>query len=279
MATANGTLAGHGLTLSGSGGFTEDNTDDNKSIATVRSLPRSVSAAYAPPFPASVTCWLGAPSLNLAWQDARTYNITAPAGSQPTDSTAVNDSATISFSYPHLSWQAGVTGGSFRDDTGQQDNTDTFGPMLGLNVTLAGSGFAGLNVQLLDVHDLKQDTHTLDRNYALTGGDTFLNSKLTAQLTLSINHNTQQIVPGAIPPQLVGNDVVLKTASAQLTWHAIAATRARGGLDVGWSSSWNESSGLNSAVLTSQGFSALATRGLQMFLTISTKWPLALGGA
>jgi hypothetical protein len=30
-------------------------------------------------------------------------------------------------------------------------------------------------------------------------------------------------------------------------------------------------------VLTAQGFSALATRGLQTFLTVSSKWPLALG--
>jgi hypothetical protein len=75
----------------------------------------------------------------------------------------------------------------------------------------------------------------------------------------------------------VGNDVVLKTATAQLTWHAIAATSTRGGLDVGLSSAWNESSGLNSSVLTAQGFSALATRGLQTFLTVSSKWPLALG--
>ncbi len=84
-------------------------------------------------------------------------------------------------------------------------------------------------------------------------------------------------MPGLIPPQLVGNDVQLKTATAQLTWHAIAPTSDRGGLDVGLASSWNESSGLDSAALTTQGFSALATRGFQAFLTLSTKWPLALG--
>jgi hypothetical protein len=227
--------------------------------------------------PASVTAWLGTPSANLSWQDARTHNITLPAAAQATDSDVVNDTATFNFAYPHLSWQIGVTAGQFRDYTGQQDNTDTFGPTGGVNVTFAGSGFAGFNLQLLDSHDLQQDTHTLDKNYALTGGDTFWANKLTAQLTLSINHNTQQVIPGTLPPQLVGNDVVLKTATAQLTWHAIAATSTRGGLDVGLSSAWNESSGLNSSVLTAQGFSALATRGLQTFLTVSSKWPLALG--
>jgi len=276
-ATASATLAGHGLALSGSGGFTEDNTDDNASLPTVRSLPRTLNLSYSPPVPASVTAWLGTPSANLAWQDARTHNITLPAGAQATDSDVVNDTATVNFAYPHFSWQIGATAGQFRDYTGQQDNTDSFGPTGGVNVTFAGSGFAGFNLQLLDSHDLQQDTHTLDRNYALTGGDTFWANKLTAQLTLSINHNTQQVIPGTLPPQLVGTDVVLKTATAQLTWHAIAATQTRGGLDVGLSSAWNESSGLNSSVLTSQGFSALATRGLQTFLTVSSKWPLALG--
>jgi hypothetical protein len=76
---------------------------------------------------------------------------------------------------------------------------------------------------------------------------------------------------------LVGNDVQLKTATAQLTWHAIVPTRRLGGLDVGLASSWNESTGLNSSVLTAQGFSALATRGLQTFLTLSSKWPLNFG--
>lgn len=276
-ATASATLSGHGLALSGSGGFTEDNTDDNASLPTVRSLPRTLNLGYSPPVPASVTAWLGTPSANLSWQDARTHNITLPAGAQATDSDVVNDSATLNFAYPHLSWQIGMTAGQFRDYTGQQDNTDTFGPTGGINVTFAGSGFAGFNLQLLDSHDLQQDTHTLDKNYALTGGDTFWANRLTAQLTLSIDHNTQQVIPGTLPPQLVGNDVVLKTATAQLTWHAIPATAKRGGLDVGLSSAWNESSGLNSSVLTSQGFAALATRGLQTFLTVSSKWPLALG--
>jgi hypothetical protein len=275
--TASATLSGHGVALSGSGGFTEDNTDDNASLPTVRSLPRTLNLSYSPPVPASVSAWLGTPSANLGWQDARTHNTTLPTGAEATDTDVVNDTATLNFAYPHLSWQIGVTGGEFRDYTGQQDNTDTFGPTGGINVTFAGSGFAGFNLQLLDAHDLKQDTHTLDRNYALTGGDTFWANRMTAQLTLSINHNTQQVIPGTLPPQLVGNDVVLKTATAQLTWHAIPATRTRGGLDVGLSSAWNESSGLNTSVLTSQGFSALATRGLQTFLTVSTKWPLALG--
>jgi hypothetical protein len=276
-ATASATLSGHGVALSGSGGFTEDNTDDNASLPTVRSLPRTLNLSYSPPLPTGVTAWLGTPSASLAWQDARTHNITLPAGSQATDSDVVNDTATLNFAYPHFSWQIGMTAGQFRDYTGQQDNTDTFGPTGGINWTFAGSGFAGFNLQLLDSHDLQQDTHTLDRNYALTGGDTFWASRVTAQLTLSINHNTQQVIPGTLPPQLVGNDVVLKTATAQLTWHAIPATRTRGGLDIGLSSAWNESSGLNSSVLTSQGFSALATRGLQTFLTVSSKWPLALG--
>lgn len=275
--TASATLSGHGVALSGSGGFTEDNTDDVASLPTVRSLPRTLNLSYSPSVPASVTAWLGTPSANLAWQDARTHNVTLPTGSQATDSDVVNDSATLNFAYAHLSWQAGVTAGQFRDYTGQQDNTDTFGPTGGINVTFAGSGFAGFNLQLLDSHDLKQDTHTLDKNYALTGGDTFWANRMTAQLTLSINHNTQQAIPGTLPPQLVGNDVVLKTATAQLTWHAIPATPKRGGLDVGLSSAWNESSGLNSSVLTGQGFSALATRGLQTFFTVSSKWPLALG--
>jgi hypothetical protein len=275
-ATAIGSLSGHGVSLSGSGGFTEDNTDDNAAIATVRSLPRTLNLSYSPALSTRVTTWLGVPSMNVSWADARTHNTTLPAGSQPTDSEVVNDTLNFNFTYPHLSWQLGVTGGEFRDYTAQQDNTDTFGPTAGVNVTF-GSGFASLNVQLLDAHDLKQDTHTLDRNYALSGGDTFWNSRLTGQLTLSVNHNTQQVIPGTFPPQLIGNDVVLKTATAQLTWHAILATKARGGLDVGLSCAWNESSGLNSAVLTSQGFSALATRGLQTFLTASTKWPLAIG--
>lgn len=276
-ATASATLSGHGLALSGTGGFTEDNTDDIASLPTVRSLPRTLNLSYSPPVPASVSAWLGTPSANLAWQDARTHNVTLPSGGQATDTDVVNDSATLNFAYPHFSWQAGVTAGQFRDYTGQQDNTDTFGPTGGINVTFAGSGFLGFNLQLLDSHDLQQDTHTLDRNYALTGGDTFWANRVTAQLTFSINHNTQQIIPGTLPPQLVGNDVVLKTATALLTWHAIPATQKRGGLDIGLSSAWNESSGLNSSVLTSQGFSALATRGLQTFLTVSTKWPLALG--
>jgi len=276
-ATVSATVSGHGVALSGSDGFTEDNTDGNSTLPTVRSLPRTLNLSYSPTVPASVSAWLGTPSANLSWQDARTHNTTLPAGAQPTDSDVVNDSATLNFAYSHLSWQIGVTGGEFRDYTGQQDNTDTFGPTAGINATFAGSGFAGFNLQLLDAHDLQQDTHTLDKNYALTGGDTFWANRMTAQLTLSINHNTQQVIPGTLPPQLVGTDVVLKTATAQLTWHAVAPTRTRGGLDVGLSAAWNESSGLNSSVLTSQGFTALATRGMQTFLTVSSRWPLALG--
>jgi len=278
MATASGTLSGHGLQLAASGGFSEDNTDSNPAIATVRTLPRSVTAGYGPTLPVTVTAWLGAPSLSLAWQDARTYNVTQPAGAQLTDSSIVNNNATLSFAYTHWTWQAGLTTGSFRDHTGQQDNTDNLGPTLGLNVTLGNTGSAGLNVQLVNTHDLKQDTHTRDRNYALTVGDSLLSGKLSAQLTLAINHNTQQIVPGMIPPQLVGNNVVLKTATAQLTWHAIQATPRRGGLDVGLSSSWNDSSGFNTAALTTQGFSSLATRGYQVFLTLSTTWPIGTEG-
>jgi hypothetical protein len=275
--TGTGSLNGHGVALALTGGFTEDNTDDNPSIATVRSLPRSATLSYAPPLPATVTDWLGTPSVNVARQSAATHNLTLPIGSQPTNSEVVNGTAGLNFAYPQLSWQIGVTDGSFRDYTGQQDNTNTFGPTLGFNVRLGGTGFLGLNVQLLDAHDLKQGTHTLDHNYSLSGGDSFWDNRVSAQLSLAINHNTQQIVPGTIPPQLVGNDVVLKTATAQLTWHAVQPTRQRGGLDVGLSSSWNESSGLNTSVLTTQGFSALATRGFQGFLTLSTKWPLNMG--
>jgi methionine-rich copper-binding protein CopC len=275
-ATATGTVGGHGLSLAASGGFTEDNTDDNASVATVRSLPRSLTVSYAPALSTSVTSWLGTPSISVARQDARTHNITAPSGSEPTDSDVVNGTVTLNFAYPHLSWQAGVMDGTFRDYTGQQDDTDTFGPTFGINLALGG-GFVGFNMQLLDAHDLKQDTHTLDHNYTLSAGDSFLSGKLSAQLTLAINRNTQQVVPGLIPPQLVGSDVQLKTATAQLSWHAIAPTRSRGGLDVGLSSSWNESTGLNTAALTTQGFSALATRGMQTFLTLTSKWPLELG--
>jgi hypothetical protein len=275
--TASATVSGHGLSLGLSDGYTQDNTDDNSSIATVRSLPRSVNLSYSPHVPASVSDWLGTPSVNLSRQDARTQNLTLPSGNQPTDSDVVNGNFGLNFAYPRVSWQVGVTDGTFRDYTGQQDNTDTFGPTFGVNLSLAGSGFVALNLQLVDAHDLKQDTHTLDHNYTLSGGDSFWDNRLSAQLSLAINHNTQQIVPGAIPPQPVANDVVLKIASAQLNWHAIQPTRTRGGLDVGLSGSWNESSGLNSSVLTSQGFSALATRGFQGFLTLSSKWPLEMG--
>jgi hypothetical protein len=275
--TLTGTLNGHGLNLSAGGGFTQDNTDDSQTIATVRSLPRNANLSYSPALPASVTSWLGAPALNLAWQDARSHNETLPSGSQATASDVVNDTATLNFSYARVSWQAGVSGGKFRDYTGLQDDTNTFGPTAAINVSLAGQGFLSLSLQQLDAHDLKMDTHTLDHNYSFTGGDSFWNDRLSAQLTLAVNHNTQQIIPGTIPPQLVGNDVVLKTATGQLTWHAVRATRTRGGLDVGLSSSWNESTGLNSAALTSQGFAALATHGFQGFLTLSSRWPLDLG--
>jgi hypothetical protein len=275
--TAAASLSGHGLSLAASGGFTEDNTDDNASIATVRSLPQSVSLSYAFGLPTTVTSWLGAPSLSLSRQDARTRNVTLPSGTEPSDSDVLNETLGLNFSYPHLTWQAGVTGGKYRDYTGQQDNTDNFGPTAGLTVTLGKSGSIGLNMQLIDSHDLVQDTHTLDHNYALNAADSFLSNKVTAQLTLSINRNTQQLIPGSIPPQLIGNDVVLRTASAQLTWHAVAATAHRGGLDIGLACSWNESSGLNDAVLTTQGYSALATTGFQGFLTFSSRWPLALG--
>jgi hypothetical protein len=277
--TANltGTLSGHGLNVTAGGGFTQDNTDDSAAIATVRTLPRNANVSYSPALPASVTSWLGAPGLNLAWQDARSHNETLPMGSEATASDVVNDTATLNFSYAHFSWQAGLTGGKFRDYTGMQDDTNTFGPTAGINVTLGGKGFLSLNLQQLDAHDLKMDTHTLDHNYSFTGGDSFWSDRLSAQLTFSVNHNTQQIIPGSIPPQLVGNDVVLKTATGQLTWHAVRATRTRGGLDVGLSSSWNESSGLNSAALTTQGFESLATHGFQGFLTVSSKWPLDMG--
>jgi hypothetical protein len=276
-ANATGTVGGHGLTVAASGGYTEDNSDSNAALATVRSLPRSATVSYTPTLAATITSWLGTPSVNLSQQDARTHNITLPSGSQPTDSDVVNGTYTLNFAYPHLSWQAGVTDGNFRDYTGQQDDTRSVGPTFGVNLSLAGTAYLSLNVQLLDTHDLTLDTHTIDHNYALTAGDSFWDNKLGATLSVAINHNTQQILPGTIPPQLVGNDVVLKTASAQVTWHAIPATRTRGGLDVGLSSSWNESSGLNTSVLTTQGFSALATRGFQGFLTLSSKWPLAMG--
>jgi len=276
-ANLTGTVNGYGLAVSAGGGFTEDNTDDNPAIATVRSLPRTASISYAPTLPASVTNWLGTPSTNLSWQDARTHNTSAPMGSLPTSSDVQNETLGFNFAYPHFSWQAGLTGGKFRDDTGQQDDTDTFGPTGGFNFMLGHKGFVSANLQLLDVHDLKNDTHTRDRNYALSGGDSFWQDRLSTQLTFSINHNTQQITPGAIPPQLVGNDVTLKTATAQLFWHVLPPTRTRIGADLGLSASWNDSTGLNSAALTTQGFSSLATTGFQGFLTATVKWPLAFG--
>jgi hypothetical protein len=277
-ATASLSLAGKGLSLGASGGFNEDNTDANPATATVRSLPRSLNLSYGPSLPGSITDWLGTPSLSLAHQDARSRNRTAPSGSTPTDNTVVNNTGSLNFGYPRFSWQLGLTDGSLRDATGQQDNTDTFGPSLGLNVNLPGAASISLNLQVLDVHDLPQGTHTIDHNYALNASDTLFGGALSANLTLAINHNTQQVAPGSIPPQLLGNALVLKTATAQLTWHAIAATPARGGLDVGLATSWNDSSGLNSAALTTQGYAALASRGMQTFLTVSSRWPIDRGG-
>ncbi|MHB8743164.1 MAG: hypothetical protein ACYC9L_08540 [Sulfuricaulis sp.] len=276
-ATIGGTLSGEGLMLAASGGFSEDNTNGNAAIPTVRTLPRSLTVSYGPALPATVTSWLGTPSLSLARQQAHTHNVTQPAGSQVTDSDIVNNNASLNFAYTHVSWQAGWTDGSFRDHTGQQDNTDTFGPTLGLNVSSGSSWSVGLNAQVVDSHDLKQDTHSFDNNYSITAADSILPNKLSAQLTLTINHNIQQVTPGMIPPQLVGNSLTLKTATAQLIWHALPATPLRGGLDVGLSSSWNESSGFNSAALTTQGFSSLATQGYQTFLTLSTTWPIDIG--
>jgi hypothetical protein len=275
-ATLTASASGHGLTVAASGGLTEDNTDDNAALATVRTLPRNLTINYGPRLPADIIVWLGTPTASVAWQDARSYDDTLPPGSQATLSKIENGTASVSFAYPHFSWTAGFTDGTFRDGTGLEDNTDTAGPTVGMNVVL-GKAFVSFNLQLLDSHDLKTDTHTLDHNYGINAGDTFLSGRLTAQLNVAINRNTQQIIPGLIPPQLVGNDVQLKTASAQLTWHAIAPTRRLGGLDVGLASSWNESTGLNSSVLTAQGFSALATRGQQTFLTVSSKWPLNFG--
>jgi len=277
MTTASGTLSGHGLQLAASAGSNEDNTADNPVIATVRTLPRSLTASYGPILPASITSWLGTPSLNLGWQTARTNTVSQPAGTQPTDSKIVNYTMNLNFAYPIWSWQLGLMEGSFRDNTGQQDNTDTFAPTLGWNLSTESAGSYGLNVQFVNTHDLQQDTNSLDRNYTLSAADRFLAGKLTGQLTLSINHNTQQIIPGMIPPQLIGSEVVLKTATAQIIWHAIPAAPNRSGLDVGLSSSWNNSTGLNAAVLTSQGFSSLATRGFQTFLTLSSTWPIGGG--
>jgi hypothetical protein len=277
-ATAQGSLSGHGLVLGLSGGFTQDNADGNAAIPTVRSVPRSLTVSYGPTLPTRVTSWLGTPSVSVAWQDARTDDVTQPAGSLATSTDASNGSVNLNFSYARVSWQAGLTDGEFRDYTGQQDDTNTFGPTVGFMVTAGAGASVGFNLQIIDSHDLNQDSHTRDYNYSLSAADALMDNKLSAQLTLAINHNTQQVVPGLIPPQLVGGNVTLKTATAQFLWHAVAATRARGGLDVGLSSSWNESSGLNTAVLTSQGFSSLATHGLQTFLTLSSSWPIALGG-
>lgn len=274
-ATAGGTLSGHGFAIAPSGGFTEDNTDNNNAIATVRSLPLSVTVSYGPALPASVTSWLGAPSLSLAWQNAHTYNITLPAGATPTDAVTTNSAVTLNFAYIHWSWSAGLVAGSFRDHTGQQDNTNNLGPTLGFNTVIGKTGSVGFNVQIVNTHDDQQNTDTVDQNYALTAGDSFLSGKLTSQLTLAINHNTQQAVPGVTPQP--ANSATLRTAMAQLTWHALQATPKRGGLDVALAGSWNESSGLNSAVLAQQGFSSLSATGYQMFLTISTTWPIAIG--
>ena len=254
-ANATGTLSGYGLAASAGGGFTEDNTDNNPAIATVRSLPRTASLSYGPTLPASVTTWLGTPSVNLSWQDARTHDTTAPMGSEPTASDVVNDTLGFNFAYTHFSWQAGLTGGKFRDYTGQQDDTDTFGPAGGFNVSLGGKGFLSANLQLLDAHDLKNDTHTLDRNYSLSGGDSFWQDRLSAQLTFSINHNTQQIVPGTIPPQLVGNDVVLKTATAQLCGTR-CRRRAHGPGRPGTIGELERFFRSHTSALTTQGFSA-----------------------
>jgi hypothetical protein len=109
-ANLTGTVNGYGLAVSAGGGFTEDNTDDNPAIATVRSLPRTASISYAPTLPASVTNWLGTPSTNLSWQDARTHNTSAPMGSLPTSSDVQNETLGFNFAYPHFSWQAGLTG-------------------------------------------------------------------------------------------------------------------------------------------------------------------------
>lgn len=278
--TANGgfTLNGAGLVVAANGGFTQDNVDDNADVATVRSLPRTLSLSYGPVLPVAVKAWLGTPSLSLAHQDTRSRSISAPAGSAPTLGDVVNNTASFNFGYDSFSWLAGWTEGSFRDATGQQDDTDTRGPNLGLTVKLGGTGSIGLNVQSIDTFDIQQGTHAVDHNYALNASDNFFADRLTAQLGGTVNHNTQQIVPGSIPPQLTASVLVLKTATAQLLWHALVASPQRAGLDIGLSCSWNGSTGLNSSTLTAQGFSALATRGYQTFLTIGTRLPLDRSG-
>ena len=276
--SSSATLSGHGLALSANAARSEDNTDDNPAIATVRTAPRGLNLSYGPALPTGITGWLGTPSLSLAWQAARTRSITAPAGSVAVASRVGNDSATLNFAYPRWSWQLGWTTGSFTDYTGQQDDTRNQGPTLGVNLMLGASGMLGLNTQLVTTSDLRQGSSTLDRNIALTAGDSLFADRVSAQLSLSINHNVQQQVPGLLPPLVAASGSTLKTASAQIAWHALPATATRGGLDLGLSLSWNDSSGLNSAVLTSSGLGALATHGYQAFLTVSTTWPLAFGG-
>jgi hypothetical protein len=273
------TLSGHGLALSTNASQSEDNTDDNPVIATVRTRPQGLSASYGPTLPVTVTRWLGTPSLSASWQDARTHTVTLPDGAQATANRMTNSSATLNFVHPKWSWQAGLTSGGFTDLTGLQDNTHNQGPTMGLNFNLGTSLTFGLNAQSLDTHDLKTDSHQRDRNYAMTVSDTSFSGRLTAQLSLSINHNVQQQISSFLPSLVpTTSNTVLKTVAAQLQWIALPATPHRGGLNVGLSLAWNDSRGFNTAALTQSGYGALSGHAYQVFLTVSTSWPLNRGG-
>ncbi len=275
MLTGVATVSGHSLTMGVNASQTEDNTDDNPAIATVQTRPWGLSASYGPMLPPSVTRWLGTPSLNTSWQSARTSTIALPFGAQSDANRITNGSATLNFIHPHWSWQAGVTNGSFTDLTGLQDNTHNQGPTLGLNVNVGTSLTLGLNAQYLDTHDLKTGSHQRDRNYAFTASDASFGGRVTTQLSFSINHNVQQQISGLLPSLIpAANSTVLKTVASQLQWIVLPATASRGGLNLGLSLAWNDSTGFNAAALTQHGYGALTSRGYQVLLTVSSSWPL-----
>ncbi len=271
-------IGGHGLQLSGTAGLTRDNTDDNAAIATVHMIPRSLSANYGLGALDKDWAWLGSPSLSLQWQDARTFDATLPAGSVATQNSSMNGTAGLNFAYAHWSWTAGASLGRFHDATGQQDDTNSLGPNLGAQVGLGGGAMVGANVQILRTRDQTQGSDSIDRNVSLTASENFLHNRIGTQLSITVNHNLQQQLPGFINTVNTttqgASAVSLKTATLQITWHALAAQADAGGLDLSLSGTWNDSQGLNTAILNNQGYTSLSNVGSQVFLTVSSTWPL-----
>ena len=140
------------------------------------------------------TGWLGTPYYSLSFDGSRSRNgMLANPGDPRTDLDITNLNASAQFSHPRWNWNLGLMLGRNTDHTHLQDDTRSFGPTLGANVTLGATGSLGFALQYTDTYDRSADSHSRDTSYNIFASGDLVENRLSSQFNFSITRTAQAV--------------------------------------------------------------------------------------